>query len=593
MQVDTDQPGQHKAPLLPFMTMIKRHWVAMGLGSALALVATMSAIGLLSLSGWFLAAAAVAGLDATAAKAFNFFFPSIGVRLFAMTRTAARYGERIICHDATFRILETLRTWCYRRIEPLAPARLDGWHSGDLLSRITTDIDTLDNLYLRVLSPTLVAAAATALLIGCMAILHPLIALVSAGMLVVAGVGVPMLAHRLAASDARRLNEQTAHLRTALVDGIHGLAALLTCEAGPRYLVRIEHLHRELVRNQSKMSSITGFAGALTSLTAGLAVIGALAIGAEAVRAGSLSEPFLALLILAVMAGFEAVAALPTAYQYLGRTRKAASRLLSITCGPPAVSFPDRSPKDSADLSVTFHGVHFQYPRSHRPALVDIDWTIAQGSRVALMGPTGAGKSTVLHLLARFEDPDKGDIRLGGRPLADLAEADLRRTICITDQRAHIFNATLRDNLAIANPHAGTDEMVQALTAVQLDDFVDDLPDGLDTWVGEAGRLLSGGQARRLAIARAVLSDAPVWIFDEPTEGLDSETADAMMACLFERAENRTLIMITHRSEALKQMDQIVLLRKGRIVAADTPDSLYCQNDFYRALVKTPVNRYV
>ncbi len=587
-----DHSNKPKTLLLPFIAMLRHHWVAMALGSALALLATLAAVGLLSLSGWFLAAAAFAGLDISTAKAFNFFLPSIGVRLFAMTRTAARYGERIICHDATFRILETLRTWCYRRIEPLSPARLGGRHSGDLLSRITTDIDTLDNLYLRVLSPTVVAAAATALLVGFMACFHPLIAATSAGMLVIAGAGVPILAHTLARTDARRLTTQTARLRTALVDGIHGLAALLTCEAEPRYLERIQRLHQELVHSQDKISSVAGLTSALTSFTAGTAVIATLAIGVEASRAGRLSGPLLALLVLTVMASFEVVAALPTAYQFLGRTRKAAARLLNVTRVQPAVSFPDRSPTRRSDGSITFHGVHFQYAGTDRPALININWTVPQASRVAVMGPTGAGKSTLLYLLARFEDPDRGIIRVGNHPLADLAEADLRMGICIIDQHAHIFNGTLRDNLAIANPRAGTDEMARVMETVMLGPFLDDLPEGLDTWVGEAGRLLSGGQAKRLAIARALLSDAPVWVFDEPTEGLDSQTAVSMMDAILECAAGRTVVMITHRSEALQKMDQVVLMREGTIVASGKPLTLYRQNELYRELVKPHPGAY-
>ena len=565
----------------------------MALGSLLALLATLAAVGLLSLSGWFLAAAAYAGLETAAAKAFNFFIPSIGVRLFAITRTAARYGERIVCHDATFRILETLRVWCFRKIEPLAPARLEGHHSGDLLSRMSTDIDTLDNLYLRVLSPTLVAAVASALILGFMALFHPLIALVDAVLLAMAGVGIPILSHHLAGADARKLNEQTAHLRTALVDGIHGLSALLTCDAGPRYLDRIERLHGELVQSQSRMSAIAGFSGALTNLASGLAMVCTLAIGANAVSAGSISGPILALLILTAMASFDAVAALPTAYQYLGRTRKAAGRLHSIAGTRPAVLFPDRSSRIMASHSLRFEHVYFKYPQADQTTLKDIDWSIDPNSRMAVMGPTGAGKSTLLHLLARFEDPDRGSIQLGGVPLAEFCEADLRRNVCIIDQRAHIFNGTLRDNLLLAKLGAEEKELQRVLSAVQLEDFVDGLPDGMDTWVGEAGRLLSGGQTKRLSIARAVLSDAPIWVLDEPTEGLDRATADGMMANLMSLSAGRTTIMITHRSEAIWQMDQIALMDKGELIAADTPQHLYRRNALFRSLVKRAPKGYV
>jgi ATP-binding cassette subfamily C protein CydC len=201
------------------------------------------------------------------------------------------------------------------------------------------------------------------------------------------------------------------------------------------------------------------------------------------------------------------------------------------------------------------------------------------------MGPTGSGKSTLLHLLARFEDPDNGQISLGGCSLKALTEADLRRTICIVNQGAHIFNGTLRDNLVLVKPHAETDEILAAIAAVRLEGFVDGLTDGLDTWVGEAGRLLSGGQAKRLAVARAVLSEAPIWALDEPTEGLDEETAEAMMANLVKEAAGRTLIMITHRLDVLGQLDQIILLDQGRIVGTGSPETLHRHSAFYRNLI--------
>lgn len=580
------QNTKYIASLGPFIKMIGRHWPAMLLGGGLALLAAMAAIGLLSLSGWFIAASAYAGLNVATAKAFNFFLPSIGVRLFAITRTAARYGERVICHDATFRILETLRTWCYTRLEPLSPARLGRHHSGDLLTRVITDIDTLDNLYIRVISPTMVAAVVVALLAAFISIYDPLIALLGTGLLMAAGVGIPMIADQSGRSAARQLNEQTAQLRVALVDGFHGLAALLTSGAEGHHLARIDHRHRALVRSQQKMSQITGFTNALMGLFSGLAVVGTLYIGVEAVSAGGLSGPHLALLVLAVTAGFEAMAPLSNAYQYLGQTRKAAVRLNTVTQMPPAVTFSRLCRRKPADGGMEFDRISFRYARSDRPALDGVSFGIASGQRLAIMGPTGSGKSTMLYLLARFEDPSKGTIRIGHCRLHLLSEQALRKQVCIIDQRAHIFDGTVRDNLLLANPQADDRTLQDALSAVRLLDFVSGLPDGLDTWVGESGRLLSGGQARRLAIARAVTSDAAIWAFDEPTEGLDAETAKAMMTNLLARAGDRTVIMVTHRPEAVEQMDQVLVLNAGRIEALDTPENLKKRSTLYRHLTR-------
>ncbi len=554
--------------LRPFITLLGRHWKAMGLGTGLALLAAASGIGLLSLSGWFLAASAAAGMNVATAQLFNFFFPSIGVRILAMTRTAARYAERIVSHEATFRILETLRTWCYRRIEPLVPARLSRHHSGDLLARIITDIDTLDNLYLRVLSPSAVAVLVTVsagLFIACF---NPLIALVATGALAAAGAGIPAWAQYLGRSAASSLNEYSARLRAALVEVTFGLAALLSCGAQQRFLHHLDARHKALVREQFKMSRVAGLTTALMTLTSGLAITATLIIGVAAVKTGTLTGPRLALLVLTVMASFDAVAMLPAAFQYLGQTRKAASRLLEIAQIPPAVTYPARSPSPGGGWDIEFRKVAFGYATGNRPVLKAIDLHIPAACRLAVMGDTGAGKSTLLYLLARFEDPCAGEIRLAGHPLSRFAEEELRRRICIVDQRSHIFSGTIRDNLILARPQAAEEELLQALSVVRLRDFVHSLPDGLDTWVGEAGRLLSGGQARRLAVARAVLSDAPVWVLDEPTEGLDSETADSMMSALLKRGQGKTVVVVTHLPEALRRMDAVVVLRNGRIYSA-------------------------
>jgi len=577
--------GKDDSALLPFLGMIRRHWAAMALGGLLALLATFSVIGLLSLSGWFIAATAYAGLNVAAAKAFNFFLPSIGVRLFAMTRTAARYGERVICHDATFRILETLRTWCYTRLEPLTPAPLGRHHSGDLLTRITTDIDTLDNLYLRVLSPTAVAAVVVASLVGFMACYHPPMALFSGAFFIMAGAGIPFIADRAARTRARQLNEHTAQLRTVLVDGIHGLAALLTCGAAARFLDQVQLQHQALVQCQLKMSQVAGLSKALMGLASGLAVVGILVLGTQAADSGTLTGPHLAMLILAVMAGFEALAPLANAYQYLGQTRQAAHRLRQVTRLQPAVIFPDTCRTAPIAGELAFNQVCFRFPGTNHTALQNVSFKIQPGQRTAIMGATGAGKSTLLYLLARFEDPSHGEIRLDGNLLPSLSEETLRSSICIVDQRAHIFNGTLMDNLLLANPQAEEARIMEALVCVRLVDFLRTLPDGLQTWVGEAGRLLSGGQARRLAVARALLCDSPVWALDEPTEGLDSETAEAMMLNLLQHGRDKTILMVTHRAEAIDKMDQVVLLRKGCIVAAGPPHSLKRESELFCSLI--------
>lgn len=574
-----------RKPLRPFIAMMRRHWLAMAIGGLLSLVATLATIGLLSLSGWFIAATAFAGLQVATAKAFNFFLPSIGVRLFAMVRTAARYGERVICHDATFRILETLRTWCYKRLEPLSPARLGKHHSGDLLTRIITDIDTLDNLYLRVLTPTVVAVMVVALLAGFLVYFSPLMAVLCGGLLILGGAGIPFIADLAARSAAQRLNAEMARLRTTLVDGIQGLAALLACGAEAHYIQRITDRHQALIRSEKRLSHVTGWTQALVGLISGLSVVGVLFIGVRLVSNGALSGPHLALLALAVMAGFDAVVPLSNAYQYLGQTRKAARRLHEVSSAEPAVTFVAEAEPAAPNGRLEFDGVTFGYDQARRPVLEEICFEVEPGQQIAVMGATGAGKSTLLYLLSRFEDPSSGEIRLDRRPLKSLSEETLRARMCIVTQKAHIFNGTIRDNLMLANPKAAPNALAEALSAVRLTDLVNALPDGLNSWVGASGKMLSGGQARRLTIARALLSPAPIWALDEPTEGLDSETARAMMDRLLDRKRRKTVLMVTHRPEAVEQMDRVILMEAGRVAAIDTPLSLRKHNALYRRLI--------
>lgn len=567
--------------LAPFLRLFDPHRWWMLLGSLCGLTTVVCGVGLLALSGWFISATAFAGLTVAAAHLFNFFYPSIGVRLFAVGRTASRYAERIVTHDTTFRILETLRRWFYQKLEPLAPAGLSAFRSGDVLNRIVADIDALDNLYLRVLSPSGVALV-TAVLVGCfLLIFDPVISLSTMFFLCAAGFGVPLFAARAGNSAGTELARQTAYLRTQIIEGLQGMAELLVFGAGHRHQEQVLESHRALVKSQLRMSHIRGVCGALITALSGGAVIVTLVVGVDRVAAGALDGANLALVGLAVLACFEAVAPLPMAFQYLGQTREAGRRLLEIVAVPLPVSFPKKSKFRPAGFDLAFDQVAFRYAPNRPIVLEDLNLEIPHGQRVAVLGETGAGKSTLVNLLVRFWDPHRGRILLGGRDIRTFAEKDLRRLISVLSQQAHMFSATVRNNLLIARPDAGEEELWAALEGAELHDFIYGLPMGLDTWVGEGGKLLSGGQSRRLAVARAILKDAPIWVLDEPTEGLDRVTEQAMMKAIFERAGGRTVLMITHRPAMLEQMDRIIILEKGRVAASGTHQSLLVESPHY------------
>ena len=570
--------------LAPFIRLLLRHWQWMALGTLLGLLTITASVGLLSLAGWFISATAAAGLALATAYLFNFFLPSIGVRLFAVIRTAGRYAERIVCHDTTFRILESLRTWFYRHLEPLAPSCLMQYRSGDILNRIVTDIDALDNLYVRVLSPSVVALLLWIMVLLFLWLFDPLIAGSAFVFLFAAGFVVPAAAAKVSAQTGRQLSLRTADLRVQIVDGLQGLAELLIFGGHHGYLDTVEKSNRALLQSQLRLSHIRGISAGLTTLLAGLAVLTVLYLGVDLVHSGALDGANLALVGLAALASFEAVLPLPQAYQYLGQTREAAHRLLEIVNTEPAVRFPAKSSARPQRSDLDFARVSFRYNDDSPPALSGVNFQVAQGQRVAVIGETGAGKSTLVNLLVRFWNPTSGRILLGGDDIQTLSESDLRCHFAVVSQQPHMFNASLRENLQLARAEASEEDLLQALDAAQLLDFVEGLPDGLDTWVGEAGKLLSAGQARRLAVARAILRDASIWVLDEPTEGLDRITEKQMMENLYQLTADRTVLLITHRMVDLDRMDNILLLERGRIIEQGDHETLLKGNTRYAAL---------
>jgi len=546
----------------------------MALGTFLGLSAVAATIGLLSLAGWFLSAAALASLSATGAGMFNFFFPSIGVRLFAFIRTGARYGERLVTHDVTFRILAGLRVWFYRCLEPLAPACLARYRSGDMLNRFVEDIDTLDNIYLRVLSPTVVALAVAFMLMGFLACFDIGIAVTGFLFLMTAGISVSLVSGVRGDDTGKALSKCSARLRTRIVEGLQGLGELLVFGAHRRHTETIKRDTRALTAYQWRMNHMSAVAGAVVILLSGVSLTVILYIGVERVGSGKLGGASLALVVLAVLAAFEAVNPLPRAYQYLGRSREAGRRLRSIVESKPVVCFPEITLKKNRRFDLVFQNVSFHYPGHIQWAVRQIDLVVPAGQRTGILGETGCGKSTLINLIVRFWDPSEGRVLIGGRDARKLAETDLRRIITAMPQRAHIFGTTIRENLLLAKSDATEAQLRDALKASCLLPFVDALPDGMDTWVGESGKLLSGGEARRLAAAQCFLRNGSVWVLDEPTEGLDRSTEQQLLESILSKTAGKTLLLVTHRKLYLERMDAIVVLKDGRIAAQGTYEEM-------------------
>lgn len=539
-----------------------RAWML--IGTLAAILTLLANVTLIAAAGWFLTAMAAAG---AAGVAMNYFTPAALIRGSAMIRTAGRYGERLVNHEATFRLIASLRVWFYQHLEPLAPARLQQYHSGDLLSRIRADIDALDNLYVRVLVPVAVANVSIVLFTIFLLFYHPLLALSGLTFLVLAGVGLPIWSQARGLAPGRRIAEDEAALRTAVIDGVQGLAELTLYGAAERQARHIDSLSRRLIADQTRLSSDHGLTQAAVGLCASLSLWVLLWIAIPLVDDGRLMPPQLAMLALFTLASFEAVAPLPQAFQMLGRTLAAAHRLFAIVDTEPAVAEPSTPSPRPERFDIEFADVRFSYPDAPRPAVSGIRLQVPQGTRAAVIGATGSGKSTLFNLLLRFWAPDSGSIRVGGHDILDFHGDDLRRHIAVVSQHTHLFDATIRENLLIANPDAPQAAIEAACRVAQIHDFIAELPEGYDTWVGETGVRLSGGQGRRIAVARALLKDAPILLLDEPTEGLDAATERDLMQALDTLMVGRTVLLITHRPAGLDWVDQVLVLDQGRELA--------------------------
>lgn len=561
--------------------LMRPHLPGMALGVLAGLLAAGSAIGLLALSGWFISAAAIAGLTPAAAVLFNFFFPSVGVRFFAVMRTVMRYLERLLTHDATFRILESIRVWFYRAVEPLAPAGLQRFRSADLLNRLVADIDALDQIYLRALAPTCTAAGVLLLLAGLLAAVDPGLAAAACAWLAAACVGVSIAAARTGAGSGRRIAVRTSVLRVGVVEALEGMAELTLYGEAPVRRDGIAQAGAALEAGQRRMALLRGAAAAANQLLAGAALLTVLYFGAALVQGGRMEPANLAAASLATLAAFEVVFALPAAYQFLGRSRAALSALREVADTPAEVMFPEQSAAVPDGHAIELCGVTFRYRAELAAALERVDLRVPDGRRLAIVGESGAGKSTLAHLTARVYDPQSGEVRIGGVDLRRLSEPDLRRRVVVLSQHAHLFAATVRRNLLIARPDASDEQLRQALATARALDFVEALPDRLDTWLGEGGNRISAGEGRRLAAARCVLADAPVWVLDEPTEGLDRITEAALVDSLLEATRGRTVVWITHRMVKLEAMDEVVVLQNGRVADRGSHSGLLRRNARY------------
>jgi ATP-binding cassette, subfamily C, bacterial CydC len=481
----------------------------------------------------------------------------VAVRFFGIGRPLVRYLERLASHDLALRTLARLRVRFYERIEPLAPAGLAAFRRGDLLSRLVSDVDALQNLFLRGLAPPLVALGSGAVLVGVSAAILPAAGLALGLGLVLGGIVAPLVAARLGSSSGSGQAAARGELTAELVELLQAAPELAVYGREAETLERVRQADLELAGRARRDAAVAGIGEAATTAVSGLTVVAVLALAVSAHAHGDLSRVLVAALALLALAAFEATAPLLQAAQELGATVAAGGRLLELTDRDPPVRDPaDPLPRPPGVPVVAFEGVTVAYA----PGLAGFDLRLEPGRRVALVGPSGRGKTTAANLLLRFLDPDAGRVTLDGHDVREYLQEDVRRTVAVAAQDAHLFSTTILENVRLARPEASDADVEEALRRARAWDWAVALPEGLDTLVGEEGRELSGGQRQRVAIARALLAGAPVLVLDEPTAHLDAETAEALVADVLAAADGRTVLLITHRPEGLHLVDEIVTI---------------------------------
>jgi ATP-binding cassette subfamily C protein CydC len=572
---------------LRLLGFLKPHLPHVALTVLLGVATVASNVGLLATAAYVISAAVLVPFLGTLA------IPIYLVRLFGVSRAGARYAERMVSHNLTFKLLANLRTWFYARIEPLAPARLLRYRSGDLLSRIVKDVEELENVYLRVVSPVLVAAMISTLTFLLFYVFDPLLAFVALGSLVATGVGVPLLVRWLARGLGRRQLELRAELNARIVDGIRGAQDLLAYGREDAQQRDIAALNRKLGRVQGRMAFTTGLQDALSDLMMNLSMLAILVLAIPQVAAGEIRGVYLAFLALVILGGFEAVQPLGTAFQFLGRSMSVGERLFEIVDAEPEVTDPPEPLPPPAVCGLEFDRVSFHYEAGGPAVLEDITFVLELGKRVAVVGPSGAGKSTLANLILRFWDPSSGGIRLGVHDIRKYAQDDLRNLIGVVAQDTHVFNDTLRGNLLLARPDATDDDLQRVVAQAQLSELVERLPEGLDSPLGEQGLKLSGGERQRLSIARTLLKDAPLLVLDEPTANLDPSTERKLLEEAYELMRDRATLVITHRLVRMDDMDEILVLDGGRIVERGTHEELLEAGGLYRHMVEVQRDIFV
>ncbi|ARW18144.1 thiol reductant ABC exporter subunit CydC [Komagataeibacter europaeus] len=543
-------------PVLQILHIWQRRAPLLTAGALLSLLAVLIGLVLMREAGMRVAAMTLGVIVVTTGA----------LRIFGGARVILRYTERLVTHDAMFRALADVRVWFFRNLARGAAAGLGFRRAGDLLSRLVSDVETLDGLYLRIIIPLLGACLVLPFLFIAINMVSTVLAVVVAGLFACGAFVLPLIAAIMGRREGGLVNHASAQLRIGVLDMVGGLREIATFGAEGRMLAHVRDRDDALYRAQMKQARMLAMAGAASYLCGQAAVVAVLAaaLGLGLPRIAPL--PAAAVLFLTV-AAFETVGGLTRAGALAGSITRAAARVVAVSEMPEHAP-PEGTEPAPAGTDISFQHVSFRWSADRAPVLDDLNLNIPAGQRIAVLGPSGAGKSTLAALLLKAVAPQAGCITLGGRDIATIRDDDLRGRIAWLSQATHLFADTIRANLLLGRPDASEADLWTALEQARVADVVRELPDGLDSWLGEGGASLSGGQGRRLALARVLLSRAPILILDEPATGLDARTEQEFLQTLNEVTHGRTVILIAHRLTGVENLDKVWHVSGGKVVSA-------------------------
>ncbi|OCG24236.1 hypothetical protein A9G11_03920 [Gilliamella sp. wkB108] len=541
------------AILRPYIALYKHYFWQILIGLSLSILTLFASVFLLSLSGWFLASTAFVGVAGL--YTFNYMLPAAGVRGAAITRTAARYMERLVDHDTTFKILAYLRTLAFRKILPLSANQLAQYQRADLLNRFIVDIDALDHLYLKLFSPIVTALIIIVMLFVGLSTINLPIALIITIVLTITLLAVPIIFYQAGKQLGVTLAQQQSEYRLLLINYLQGQAELTLFNAQLRYRAKLDELETNWLRNQQRQSTLMALSSAVVLLIVGFLTLLVLWL----ITQYTLS-PLVALFVFVCLASAEILTPIPGAFIFLGQVLTSATRTSAIFNQTPNIKFVKSGKTiDLSSAKLQFKQINFSYPNQPFAILTNFSLTIQAGEHIGLIGKTGCGKSTLLSLINRAWEPNSGNIYFNDTPLNQLDEKTLRQAIAVVPQIITIFSDSLRQNLLIGDQQATDQQLIAVLQQVELDKLLT-TQEGLDLPLGQGGRSLSGGEIRRIGIARALLHNSPLILMDEPTESLDQQTEQQIIALIKQTCKDKTLIMVTHRLTHDPLFDRIISL---------------------------------